>query len=551
MPAPNITRREWRNVAIFIIFALIITSLPYIVGWLSQRPDLRFTGFIFGLDDANSYLAKMREGADGNWLFHIVYTAEPHASMFIFVPYLLMGKLAALFAPPNSPALVDAMIMVFHAARLVFAALLIAVTYRFAAFFLVSPSARMVALVLITLGGGFGWVLTIVGQQNWLGSSPLDFIVPEGYSFYLIYGLPHLALARACLLGGFMLLFTSLPSHNQPVVRSIRRPLRAGLLWLIMGLCVPFYIAVLYILLGVWGLAAILKQRRFPVDLFWRCVVAALVTAPYLLYNLLGFAANPIMAEWQAQNLLPSPHPLHFLIGYGLLAVLAIPALRWAWQRGSTRPAYLLLLAWVIVAPILAYLPINVQRRLLEGVFVPLCILAIAGVRYAWVKRTGFRRQAQRWRSAVIGILVLSLPTTAILLFSGAYTASVPYLGNRLYNDTPLIEALDWLAANAPPQSVVLSNVRVGNYLPVRTSLLAYVGHGPETIGYAAKLTQAEQLLHDDLSESDRRALYASGRITYVIVSPDDRTAPAVLTAPLPDLDLIYDQGSYQIYKVR
>jgi hypothetical protein len=552
VPEPRITRHEWRNVAIFIIVTLVITSLPYLIGLASQRPDLRFTGFIFGLDDGNSYLAKMREGADGNWLFHIVYTSEPHDSMFIFVPYLLMGKFAALFAAPNTPALVDAMIIVFHACRLIFAALLIAVTYRFVAFFLVAPSARIVTLILITLGGGFGWLLTILGQQNWLGSSPLDFIVPEGYSFYLVYGLPHLALARACLLGGFMLLFTALPAYPQSNAKlTIQRPLLAGLLWLLMGLCVPFYIAVLYVLLGIWGIAAIIKQRKYPFPLFWRCVLAALVTVPYLLYNTLGFVLNSVMARWQSQNLLPSPHPLHFVLGYGLLALLAIPALGWAWQRGNTRPAFLLLPAWVIVAPFLAYLPINVQRRLLEGVFVPLCILAVAGIRYAWVHRTTPRRQAGRWRAATIGVLVLLLPTTAILLFSGAYTASMPYLGNRLYNDTPLINALDWLAANAPPQSVVLSNVRVGNYLPVRTSMIAYVGHGPETIDYAAKLANAEKLLHGELSEADRRAIYTEGRITYVILSPEALPTDDALTTPLPDLDLVYEQDGYRIFHVR
>ena len=37
----------------------------------------------------------------------------------------------------------------------------------------------------------------------------------------------------------------------------------AGVCWLVMGLCVPFYVAVLYAILGVWGLAALISASAF------------------------------------------------------------------------------------------------------------------------------------------------------------------------------------------------------------------------------------------------------------------------------------------------
>src|SRR5690349_15927556 len=97
---------------------MALTTLPYLVGAGAQRSDLRFGWFLFGVDDGNSYLAKMRQGAVDGWLFHIVYTSEPHDGAFLFTPYLAGGKLAVLLAPPYSPAFTDAMLLVFHAARI-------------------------------------------------------------------------------------------------------------------------------------------------------------------------------------------------------------------------------------------------------------------------------------------------------------------------------------------------------------------------------------------------------------------------------------------------
>ncbi len=142
MDSPTVSRREWRNVVLFALGILVLTSLPYLVGVLSQRSDLHFGGFLFGIEDGNSYLAKMREGATDGWLFHIAYTSEPQDGAVLFTPYLAAGKLSTLFTSPSSPDFVDTMLIVFHASRLAFGFLLILVVYRFVAAFISRPSLR-------------------------------------------------------------------------------------------------------------------------------------------------------------------------------------------------------------------------------------------------------------------------------------------------------------------------------------------------------------------------------------------------------------------------
>src|SRR5579859_162599 len=131
MDKPIITRQEWRNVVLFALAVMFLTTIPYLVGAAAQRPEARFGWFLFGTVDGNSYLAKMREGAVDGWLFHIAYTSEAHAGAVLFTPYLAGGKLAALFVSPSSPDFVNAMFVVFHSSRILFGVLLILVIYRF------------------------------------------------------------------------------------------------------------------------------------------------------------------------------------------------------------------------------------------------------------------------------------------------------------------------------------------------------------------------------------------------------------------------------------
>ena len=58
-----IDERRW--VFIFAIIVIVLTSIPYLVGYARQGDDWIFTGFVFGVEDGNSYIAKMLGGGSG------------------------------------------------------------------------------------------------------------------------------------------------------------------------------------------------------------------------------------------------------------------------------------------------------------------------------------------------------------------------------------------------------------------------------------------------------------------------------------------------------
>ena len=56
--------------------ALLAASAPTLFASAQADADHVFTSFIYNNEDGNSYLGKMQLGAQGEWLFHLFYTAE-------------------------------------------------------------------------------------------------------------------------------------------------------------------------------------------------------------------------------------------------------------------------------------------------------------------------------------------------------------------------------------------------------------------------------------------------------------------------------------------
>jgi hypothetical protein len=534
------TAREWLNVTLFALALVVLTTIPYLLAsrTISNEPEWVFTGSLVGVEDGNSYLGKMRLGARGLWDFHLFYTAEPHDSApLLFFPYILVGQIVGALGF-DGEARTPALIVAFQVMRIAFDVLLIFTIYRFVAAFVKRRGTRFLALALATLGGGFGWLLSLIGMNTLLGSAPLEFYVPEGFSFLILFGLPHLALARAALLGGLLLTFSALERE-----RWLPSSLLAGVCWLIVGLCVPFYLAVLYAALGAWFIAAWIRQRTFPMRLFTRLFVAVAVTLPLMAYLGWTFIRNPVFSQWTAQNQLPSPNPTHYVLAYGLLAALAVVGGVWVWRRSQTR--YALLIGWPLIVPILVYLPINVQRRTAEAVIVPLALLAAVGVRAL------SRRRA--WRLVRPIMLIVLVASSVFLLAGFALRALVS--NQPAFQPVGQIDTLHWLNQNADVDAIVLSAPSTGNLIPAWTDLRTVVGHGPETLNFLSKEVEVEHFYRGEMSAEERTAFLTANRVRYVFYGEAERTFAEIENDASPTwaagMVRIYDRDGYQVYEVK
>jgi hypothetical protein len=287
------------------------------------------------------------------------------------------------------------------------------------------------------------------------------------------------------------------------------------------------------------------RQRRIA----WReallAAVPVLVSAPVVGYSLWVFNSDPVYEVWSAQNLILSPHPLHYLAAYGMLLLLAAFAVCDAWR--SERPVWLAL-AWVGVVPFLVYLPFNLQRRLVEGVQVPLSLLAAWGL--GQIANCKLQISSLR-RWLLVGVVLLALSLTNVVLVAG--NALVLHgRSEPVYRDAAEIAALDWLSGRVESDNVVLTSYETGNYLPARVWARVFVGHGPETVDFAQKKSQAARFFSNTRADGEwRRQFLEEYGIDYVFWGPNERKLGKFVPYEASYLQPVYEEmPDYAIFEV-
>lgn len=534
-PSPLVTRREWRRVIIASLLIVAWTAVPYVLGALASTPNATFGGLLIGLEDQYSYLAKMVQGAHGAWLFHLPYTAPPHPPIFLYTFYLVLGKLAALLGLPNTG--------MYHVARLIFGFITLLVIYRFIAEFVRPVALRWLAFLLTALAGGPGWLAFVAGQPTLLDSLPLEYIVPEGFTFLMLYTLPHLLLARTLLLLG------AIGVWQAGATGSLKRTIGAGLLWCAMSIIQPIYAAIVLMLAFLMFLSRSIVLRR-PA---WRSAraggIAFSMTLPMLGYVLLVFNSDPTYGPW-SRTFITSPGPLLYALTYAIPLVLAVGGLFYLRRR---REAGLIFLAlWAIVTPFMLYAPMNAQRRLIESWQIPLSVLAAYGlVRYGLLPLR--RRVAQRYtrrvqRVVIAALIVLLMPTYLVMFFWHVSTTLTHW--PPLFQSAGFVATANWLEQNASYADGVLTAYDTGTMLPARADVRVMVGHPSETVYAETRNAEVERFFDATASDEWRRDLLRRLDLDYVWYGPDERALGAFDPGTAPYLKPVFEAGDIRLYKV-
>ena len=540
--------RHWRLSVNEILWAtawallvLSLTSLPYLLGCYLSSPEMHFSGFVIAVEDGNSYIAKMGQGARGEWLFHLPYTSEDHDGAILYPFYLLLGKVAGLSGL--------SLVSVYHLVRLLCGLLLLWMVYVFVSYFVSFIALRRIAFLLICFSSGLGWLLLTLGLAS---DTPIDFILPEAFTFLIVYAFPHLALARTLMLGMFILTLTAFRRGGFPWA------ILAGAACFLVGLLVPFYVGVAYVVLGSYLVALFWRRRQIP----WRelelTAVVAFISAPVLLYYGYVFWTNPTFSVWAEQDQILSPHPLHYVFGYAILALLAIGGIGYVLRRAESQRLFLA--SWALVVPPLLYMPFNFQRRLAEGFQIPLCILASLGLaRYVLpaVTRSGLTRNLTRFqrytrsklrRFVTTAIILLIMPSNLLLVANGLIHVS--YLSPPIFHERMELEAMDWLAAHTQPSDTVLSSYEVGNYIPARAGNRVLLGHCSETIHAVEKENVVRQFFQVQTSDAYREEILRRYKIAYLFYGPIESALGDFQPATSPILEEVFTNGRYAIYEV-
>jgi hypothetical protein len=525
------TERRW--VLKYAIFVMLITSLPYLFGYFTQGQTWRFTGFVFGVEDGNSYIAKMLSGYVGNWLFRSPYSPYDQRGFLGFFPYILLGKLV------SNPGAHEQLVAIFHIYRWIAGIFVIFATYELIAFFIRNDSLRRWAVVLATIGGGLGWISIIGLQSIWGKRMPLEFYSPETFGFLSIYGLPHLAMARGFLLAGFLLYLQSF--------QDLKKSIWAGITWLILGFFQPLSIvtgwALLFTHIFILGMIEFINKKRI-VLMNWkslsiwitRALILVLLSVPFVLYNYLEFSKDPYLSQWYKQNIITSPPLFDYLLAFGVIIPFVIVGVTFILRNPDDR--LLFLTGWLVSFPFLAYAPYNLQRRLPDGIWVGLIILGFIGIAGINIK----------YRRLIMGILTLSFIPTFIYLAIGFFATINPQ--TPVFISVAEASCFDFISANSQNNDLVLAGFKTSNPLPAWSPVRVVTGLGPESTNREVLDKLIFDFYQEGTSDQNRMAILKTLNIKFVILGPEEQIIGNWVPENSGYLIKIYDKQNYAVYKV-
>lgn len=496
----------WASMLAFIA----LLGLPYLYVALSAGDELVFGGFLLNPIDGNSYLAKMRQGWAGSWQFTLPYSAEPGEAASIHLYYLFLGHMARWLSAP--------LVVVFHAARLLAAGLLFFTLYNFCTLLFEEMRTRWLALWLLSFGSGLGWLALFFNRFT------PDFWVAEAYPYLAAYANAHFPLGLA------LQLYLLAPLHLEKKLSQQQR-VKIVLAAALLSLVYPFGFAQLG---AVIFASLVLKAIRRAATgiVMQRLLLVVLGGGPFALYQLWIVNTHPVLAIWNAQNFTPTPPLFDLIIAFSPVLLLAIPAAVLAWQMRKTRFDTLIL--WILVSVVLMYLPLNLQRRMISGLYIPLALLALFGLEQ-------LSRKWRRWSWLGALLLIFSIPTNLFVLLSGINSAQSQ--DSAIYIQRSERVAFEWLSQNAPEAALVMASPESGLLLPAYSHVRVLYGHPFETV----KAEEKEAKVVDFYSSSSGAAdLLKEHEVEFVLYGP--RESQLGDLPDLPSWQLVYEEGGMQIF---
>ncbi len=460
--------REFSLVVALALVVLLVINLPYALAYQAGG----FAGILVAPADGYSYLAKVRQGYAGSWLFTLPYTAEPGPGAFLFTFYLALGHLARWTG--------FGVELTYHLARLGAGFLFLMTAYHFIANFMADMRGRLLTWLIFVASSGLGWLVVLTG-----GPVPADMWITESIPFLSLYANAHFPLGWALVLWIFQWTWPALAGDGTPP--RWRLPL-AGLATVLLAEVYPMIlIVVVAVLAGGAALLTWRKRQWVPADWLPLAVVST-CAAPRLALTAWLLSQLPILAAGspggQAAQLTPPPGEA--LMWGGVILALAVAGLARVGRASVSAVGPLVprehLLIWIVIGLSALYAPLDTQRRLSLGLWMPLTVVAVD------LLRDGIWPHLPRIaRPLLVGALALCVGVSNVLVWVAGLGAALTR-SNTVFLTPAEVAAIDRLPAGA----VVLADPYLGGVIPARSGARVVYGHPFETVGGERVLAQVE-----------------------------------------------------------
>jgi hypothetical protein len=521
---------------------LVITSLPYLFGYLTSPDDWVFMGIAYGTPDTAQYFSWLR-GFQDHFFIDNHLTPEPNARIFMNLQWWLLAQLACILSLTHLQA--------FHIFRALAIATFAVVTYWFTSLYFAERKHRRAAFLITQVGSGLGclWVVVKYLTRSPEVEFPFDLYTVEPNSFLSQMAFPHFTAAAVLIILVFGLMMIAARRQQW------RYALIASGVALILGLSHAYDLLLVYIIVGLYVLFVWLRDG-FSWRMFWQVLVLGIISCGPAFYSVYMTSSrfpvwHAVLAQFElAGAWTPDPFHLLFLMGLPfIIALMGFDGLVPLWKRSLPQ---MFVRIWFMANLFLVYLPVNFQIHYLNGWQLPIAILATE-VLYRrmvpFVSKWPARRAHTLAKWLPVVLILVVLPTNLYLFawrFIDLGRYRHPYF---IHSDEDA--ALEWLANYASADQVVFSTQALGQYVPGRTGARSFLGHWAMTKDLYEKQDMVSSFLDAATTDSKRKAILSDFGVNYVLWGTAEQELGEFDLSSVPYLEPCFTAPKANVYCVQ
>ncbi|MDO8638043.1 MAG: hypothetical protein Q7R43_00580 [Candidatus Daviesbacteria bacterium] len=470
-----------KNILFFLLISFLVIFLntfPNYYAFINTPKNMVFSGQASWFDpwDINLYVSAINWGQNHGILLSNVYTTVENKPILLYPLYTISGS---IFKNTNP-------YLLFHLMSIFVGLLLLFILWQTIKVFLPTSKMQFIALFLISLGGGIGWVFF----PN-ISSSDLFM---TGFTFQSHFQRPHEAL------GIILYLLSLIGFYLVANKSSYLLNLISLISTILLVFFYPFYLLSYGLICGFYSFYLLFYNNKKPIlILSINLFIAGLVLLFYYqhLQSNLQFAGilNQKLSNQNLQEL---------ILGWGILLPLIILQLK---NPKKDRKFYFLNF-WLFISLFLSLLPFGFARFYLRALFLPIIILILLSVPYL----SKIFHIKQR---IILIILIILVPISSFFI---AYKRLDEATKNNqwFYISKEENEALDYLNKNAVNQGI-LSSYNFGNIIPAKTNSNVYFGHLLQTPNSQEKINNLMRFFANDFSETEAQKFLIENNVNYVV----------------------------------
>ncbi|MEK7584018.1 MAG: hypothetical protein AAB490_02135 [Patescibacteria group bacterium] len=522
---------------------LLVVNLGYLNLALHATPDFVYTGANpYTAADKLVYMSMVQQGREGLLFMKNVHTLDPQIGSMLSPHWFLIGQTANLFGLSNNAA--------YQIYRVVFIVLFLWLLYALLNKLFTTTFDKIFAALFVLFSGGLGWYVImehpIVAQTANTAVKffylPTDTYVTEGNTLLNFAQSPLFSVSQLLLI---LIVYLFIRHRDE---RSLWYDFINSALFAILVVMHPYDLPIVLTVLGSWAVWYFVRTKDFLIFKKYFVLLSGGFLA--LALNFFVVWSEPVLAEWLKQNLVFSPRFSRYLWGYGLLLPLTVIGWFAVWKTRRDHPWWVMLAFWSVLAWVLLYLPLNVNRRFINGLHIVLALMAYAGfsylmtfIRHAWLRK--------------IYVLAISLVVFSHLgfyfLVNGYFTDSV-YVYGYYYLTADEQQVIAFLDRHSQRGARLLTSDEMTSFtLTSQLNRLVFKGHDHQTPHSHLKEQQVEWFFADQAAPHslERKEAFLKGeRVEFIILNHTRQKVPVSWLDEAAFLELVFANHTFSVYRV-